>query len=153
MTSAINIQVDSADKEKATVILKNMGISMSTYLNMAIKQLINKDGVPFDIVNVKEKKDVLDVKIIKNYIKLLLKKYNAEYAILFGSYARNEAENKSDIDVLVYGGDKFKPTSIFAFGEELRELTGKEVDCFEINEVEKESDFYKNILKEGVKIK
>lgn len=153
MTSAVNIQIDSSDKEKATAILKNMGISMSTYLNMAIKQLINKDGVPFEIVNVKEKDNVLDVNVIKNYIKLLVRKYNADYAILFGSYARNEAEKESDIDVLVYGGEKFKPTSIFAFGEELRELTGKEVDCFEISEVKKDSDFYKNILKEGVKIK
>ena len=24
---------------------------MSTYVNMAIKQLINKDGVPFEVVN------------------------------------------------------------------------------------------------------
>lgn len=153
MTSAINIQVDSEDKEKASLILKNLGLNMTTYINMAIKQLINKDGVPFEIVNKKEDKDILDVEVIKNYIRLLLKKYNADSALLFGSYARNEAEKESDIDVIIYGGDKFKPSSIFAIGEDLRELTGKNVDCFEISEVKQDSDFYKNALKEGIAIK
>ncbi len=34
---------------------------MSTYVNMAIKQLINKDGVPFEVVNPKNQ--------IENYLK------------------------------------------------------------------------------------
>ena len=34
----------------------------------------------------------------------LLKKYHAERAILFGSYARQEADAASDIDLLVVGG-------------------------------------------------
>lgn len=153
MTSAVNILVDSEDKEKASIILKSLGLNMTTYINMAIKQLIYKDGVPFEIINKKEEKDVLDVEVIKGYIKKLLKEYNADKAILFGSYARNEAEKLSDIDVIVYGGKNFRPTSIFAFGEDLRELTGKDVDCFEISEVEEDSDFYRNAIKEGITIK
>ena len=46
LTSAISVQVDAYDKEIATNILKKLGLNMSTYVNMAIKQLINKDGVP-----------------------------------------------------------------------------------------------------------
>lgn len=153
MTSAVNILVDSEDKEKAAIILKKLGLNMTTYINMAIKQLINKDGVPFEITNKKEEKDVLDIENIKGYIKLLLKKYHADSALLFGSYARNEAEKQSDIDVIVYGGDKFDKTDIFAFGEELRRLSNKDVDCFEISEVEEDSDFYKNAIKEGIIIK
>ena len=37
-------------------------------------------------------------------IRLLLKKYHAEYALLFGSYARGEATPNSDIDLVVVGG-------------------------------------------------
>ena len=33
---------------------------MSTYVNMAIKQLINKDGVPFEVVNPKPSKELLE---------------------------------------------------------------------------------------------
>ncbi len=51
--SAINVQVDSYDKEVASGILKNLGLNMTTYVNMAIKQLIYKDGLPFEVSNPK----------------------------------------------------------------------------------------------------
>ena len=60
LTTAISVQVDSRDKEIATGILKNLGLNMSTYINMAIKQLINKDGVPFEVVNPKPSKELLE---------------------------------------------------------------------------------------------
>ena len=60
LTSAISVQVDAYDKEIATNILKKLGLNMSTYVNMAIKQLINKDGVPFEIVNPKHSRELLD---------------------------------------------------------------------------------------------
>lgn len=49
LTSIITVQVDSKDKELATNILENLGLNMSTFVNMAIKQLINKDGIPFEV--------------------------------------------------------------------------------------------------------
>ncbi len=45
---------------------------------------------------------------IENTIKSLLVRYNAEYALLFGSYARGEETPDSDIDVVVFGGKDFK---------------------------------------------
>ena len=53
-TTAISVQIDKKDKELATNILNK-----STYINMAIKQLINKDGVPFEVVNKKPNKELL----------------------------------------------------------------------------------------------
>ena len=89
---------------------------------------------------------------IENYIKTILLKYHAEYAILFGSYARGEESNESDIDVVVVGGENFRAKDIFAFGEELRQLTQKNVDAFEIREINKNTLFYDNIMREGVRI-
>lgn len=60
LTTAISVQVDSHDKEVASGILKSLGLNMSTYVNMAIKQLINKDGVPFEVVNPKPSKELLE---------------------------------------------------------------------------------------------
>lgn len=60
LTTAISVQVDRRDKELATGILSNLGLNMSTYVNMAIKQLINKDGVPFEVVNPRPSKELLD---------------------------------------------------------------------------------------------
>ena len=48
-TSIINVQVDSFDKELAEEILDDLGLDMKTYINMAIKQLIYKNGLPFDV--------------------------------------------------------------------------------------------------------
>ena len=85
-------------------------------------------------------------------IKKLLSKYNASYAILFGSYARDEETENSDIDLVVFGGESFRPTDIFAFGEDLREKTGLDADVFEIRELNADSDFYRAVMSEGVKI-
>ena len=59
INTAISVQINKKDKELATVILNNLGLNMSTYINMAIKQLINKDGVPFEVVNSKPSKELL----------------------------------------------------------------------------------------------
>lgn len=60
LTTAISVQVDRRDKELATGILSNLGLNMSTYVNMAIKQLINKNGVPFEVVNPRPSKELLE---------------------------------------------------------------------------------------------
>ena len=60
LTSPISVQVDAHDKEVANGILKNLGLNMSTFVNMAIKQLINKDGIPFEVSNPKPSKELLE---------------------------------------------------------------------------------------------
>lgn len=82
----------------------------------------------------------------------LLTKYNAKLAILFGSYARKEADAKSDIDLVVDGGAAFNPTDIFALADDLHRATGKDVDVYEISEINVGTDFYDTILSEGVRI-
>lgn len=89
---------------------------------------------------------------IEQVIRELLHKYHAEYALLFGSYARGEATAASDIDVVVVGGEHFQARDIFSFGEELRQRTQKDVDAFEIREVNIGTPFYENVMREGVKI-
>lgn len=89
---------------------------------------------------------------IENAIRTLLVRYNAEYALLFGSYARGEETPDSDVDVVVFGGKNFKKTNIFAFAEELHEMIGKSVDAFEICEIDTGTPLYENLIKEGIKI-
>ncbi len=49
LTSEINVQVDSKVYEQANDILERLGLDMNTYINMAIRQLIYNNGIPFDI--------------------------------------------------------------------------------------------------------
>ena len=60
LTSAINVQVDARDKEAATKILKDLGLNMSTFINRGIKQVIKRDGLPFEVANPKPSKELLE---------------------------------------------------------------------------------------------
>lgn len=85
-------------------------------------------------------------------IRSLLQKYHAESAILFGSYARLEADEASDVDVVIIGGPGFEPTDVFSLAEDLHRITMKAVDVYEIREIDQKSLFYHEILQEGVRI-
>ena len=82
----------------------------------------------------------------------LLKKYNAEKAILFGSYARQEADVTSDIDLIIAGGTQFDPTDVLCIAEELHRTLQKPVDVYELREITPGSAFYRTIQEEGVQI-
>ncbi len=60
-TSAINIQVDSNVKKEATMVLTELGLSMSSAINLFLKQVVKKNGIPFDVTNAVENKKILDV--------------------------------------------------------------------------------------------
>ena len=45
-TSAINIQVDSTLKKEATMVLTDLGLSMSSAITLFLKQVVKKNGIP-----------------------------------------------------------------------------------------------------------
>lgn len=59
LTSAINVQIDTKTKQEATAILSDLGLSMSTAINLFLKQVIKKDGLPFEVTNPKPTKELL----------------------------------------------------------------------------------------------
>ncbi len=89
---------------------------------------------------------------IKDVVKPIANKYNVQSIYLFGSYARGDANENSDLDFLVFGGDKFKLTNIFALAEDLRMAFQKQVDVFEINEINTDSDFYSTVMNERLNV-
>ena len=95
------------------------------------------------VYSMEEFKEVLE-SLIDDYYKDITK------VILFGSYARNEAKLGSDIDLMVIGNESFKGIKTIAFMSELKERLGKSVDVFVEKNIDKEPNFYKNILKNGV---
>ena len=51
----------------------------------------------------------------------------------------------------VLGGKNFDPTDVFSIADELHDLSGKDVDVYEEREIDISSEFYKNILKDGIR--
>lgn len=96
--------------------------------------------------------DVFEIRDIKKLVEPIAEKYKVNAIYLFGSYARGEADKSSDLDFLVCGGDNFKLTMIFALAEELREILKKNVDVFEISEINEDSEFYNTVMRERLLI-
>ncbi len=101
---------------------------------------------------IKANEKIYTLNELTQFIAPLIKKYHAERAILFGSYARNEADQYSDVDVMVIGGEKFDPTDIFCIADDLHRITHKNVDVYEKSEINPSSELYNTILTEGVRI-
>ena len=95
-------------------------------------------------------KQILTSEDINRFVRPIAEKYHVKEIYLFGSYARGEADENSDLDFLVFGGKNFKLTMIFSLAEDLREVLNKKVDVFEISEINQDSDFYKTIMKERI---
>ena len=92
---------------------------------------------------------VYSIDEIRLMIEPLLLKYNMASASLFGSYARGNADESSDIDVLLVGNDGFKPLGIFGLAEELHRISGKQVDVYELSELDSGS-FRDTVLREAI---
>ena len=60
LVSAINVNVDAKIKEEATTILKDLGLNMSTFINMALAQVVKRNGVPFEVANPTPSNDLLE---------------------------------------------------------------------------------------------
>ena len=71
---------------------------------------------------------VLTIKQIKTRMLPIMAKHNIHEVYLFGSYARGEATNKSDIDIYCESGDIKTLIDQGFFEDELEEALGKEVD-------------------------
>ncbi|MBR0261218.1 MAG: nucleotidyltransferase domain-containing protein [Selenomonadaceae bacterium] len=73
---------------------------------------------------------MLTIEEIKKAVTPICEKYGVEKMWLFGSYARGEADDKSDVDLIVDGGDSPKLRG-FAWGglyADIREALGVELD-------------------------
>ena len=94
---------------------------------------------------------VYSIAELRSLVIPLASKYGFLRVRLFGSYARGEAVPCSDIDVLLDGGASFKPLSIFAFSEDLRLASGKDVDVYEVSELDP-GEFRDAVLRDAVEL-
>ena len=92
------------------------------------------------------KPGILTIKEIKNRIRPVVEKHHIEDVYLFGSYARGEANENSDVDIYCSSGDVdtlFKEAGLI---RELEEALGKKVDVVTIGS--EMHDFFRQQLEE-----
>ena len=103
---------------------------------------------------------IYTVEGLKARVSPIAKKYGLRAVYLFGSYARNEASEDSDVDLLIdRTGSKVK--GLFDMGGlylDLQESLGKEIDLVTLQTLEQESTrrrtpvFVNNLYAERVQI-
>ncbi len=48
-TTNINVRVDSTLKQEAEVLFNDLGLSMSSAINMFLRSAVSHDGIPFEV--------------------------------------------------------------------------------------------------------
>ena len=93
---------------------------------------------------------ILTLEAIKKICTDTLKEYNVEYMYLFGSYAKGNATETSDVDLLV--SMPVNGLVFYELIETLREKLRKKVDLLDIAQLNNNPKLVQEILKDGVKI-
>lgn len=78
------------------------------------------------------------------------KNFNIEYCYLFGSYAKGNATELSDVDLLI--STPISGIAFFDLVETLREELKKKVDVLNREQLNDNPDLINELLKDGVKI-
>ena len=102
----------------------------------------------FDLIENDINPSVLTIKEIKERILPILLKHNIHDVYLFGSYARGEAKNTSDVDVYCESGDIKTLIDQGFLEDELKESLGKEVDIVFVGS--KMDDFFREQLERDI---
>lgn len=93
---------------------------------------------------------IYTIEEIKKILQEILKNFSVKKAILFGSYAKNTPTSKSDIDLVIDSEGKLLNINFYGLLEDLIQKLEKNIDLFEISEIQKDSRIYNDIQKEGV---
>ena len=91
-----------------------------------------------------------EIEKIKKKILPVLKEYNVTRAGIFGSYARGEQKNNSDIDILIKIDDDASLMTLIGLKMELEKIIKRKVDLVEYETIRKE--LRKQILNDEVRI-
>lgn len=60
LTSTINVNVNSNIKKKANNILNDLGLNMSTAINIFLTQVVKRKGIPFEVRNPEPSEELLE---------------------------------------------------------------------------------------------
>lgn len=75
---------------------------------------------------------------IRKHITPILKKYNIKRAGVFGSYAKGESSEDSDIDILVELGSEMSLLEFVKIKLELEDLLNRKVDLVEYKAIKRQ---------------
>ena len=113
-----------------------------------LDNVANRNGYIVNLINTDINHNVYTIKEIKNIIKPILNKYGITDIYLFGSYARGEAKDSSDIDIYCNQGNIKTLIDQGLLEDELESSLNKKVDIiFDSSYID---DYFKQQIKEDM---
>ena len=163
-TATLNVRVSPEIKREAEEVLAQLGVSMSSAIDMFLRQISLTGGIPFpvtlpregragalsggesdqasgaavasSVVRISSKEEALRA------IRLVAAQFPAiEEAYLFGSFARGAQRDTSDVDVRIVLDETchFTLRDLAQFAKRLEQETGREVDVVSASEIKNRS--------------
>ena len=138
-------------------VAKLAGISLRSYKSYE-NELRKKEAPLYKyLVEVLQKKTLVDeengilsLKAIIDRCSSVFELYDVEFCYLFGSYSRAEANERSDVDLLV--STTVTGMDFYGMTERLRQALRKKVDLLGLEQLNNNPELLHDILKEGIKI-
>lgn len=90
----------------------------------------------------------MQINSIKELILGVLKKHPIKKAAIFGSFARNEANSNSDIDLLIESNQPITLFDVLRLENELMKATSRKIDIVEFSAIKK--SIRANVLKDAI---
>lgn len=103
-----------------------------------------------DKTKVDEEHGILKLQEIREKCEKVFKEYEVKSCYLFGSYAKNKATERSDIDLLIISD--IRGLKYFGMIEKLRNELNKKLDVLDIDQLANNPELLQDILTEGIKI-
>ena len=103
-----------------------------------------------ELTKVDEEHGILSVEEIREKCEKVFQEYEVKSCYLFGSYAKEKATEKSDIDLLIVS--ELRGLKYFGMIEQLRDELKKKLDVLDIAQLNNNQELLKDILTEGIKI-
>lgn len=153
MLKKIRIEKNLTQKEVADLL----GISLRSYKSyenddskrdsLKYRYLLEKLN---EINQIDEEHGIRKKKDIEEICSMIFENKKVDFCYLFGSYAKDTANESSDIDLLV--STELTGLNFFGMVEELREALHKKVDVLNVSQLKDNIELTKEILKDGIKI-
>lgn len=93
---------------------------------------------------------VYTVPQLRDVLKPVFAQYGIRRAVLFGSYGKGTADEKSDVDLLVDSG--LRGLRFVGFLDDVQRAVGKDVDLFDVSHIRAGSKLDREIRETGVTV-
>ena len=140
------------DKANTTQFLLKLNIKTDADVIGKLEKVKNKQGFIKELIrnNLRSNSGPLSIDSIRLLIMPVAMRNGLDRISVFGSYARNEANSESDVDIMIYGGTYKGLFEFLDIKDQLESALGKKVDLISRKSLDENKSASGLLFKENV---